>query len=268
MKFYYKLTFALLLLLWISPFIAKAQTPFTTDDADVTDKGKYHFELLDEYDELQKSLYPNLRQNTVTSRFAYGLVKNVEVGADVPVVTIFNAPGTVPRRPLGLSDASFHIKVKLHEEKETSRLPALAAAFYVRVPTGKTSDSLGSGVTNYLLYGVAQKSVTENTKVRLNAGVLFAGNTVIGALGVRTAKGKLFSGGISIVKQYSENLKLGAELVGVVSSDFRLGRGQLQTTFGGNYNLKKNFALDFGVLLGRFPASPRLGGLLGFTVDF
>lgn len=268
MKFCRRLIFALLLLLLNSPLTAEAQTPFTTDDADVTDKGKYHFELLDEYDELQKSLYPNLRQNTATSRFAYGLLKNVEVGIDIPVVTIFNAPGTVPRRPLGLSDASFHVKVKLHEEKETSRMPALAAAFYIRVPTGKSSDALGSGATNYLLYGVAQKSVTEKTKIRLNAGVLFAGNTVIGALGISKAKGKLFSGGVSVVKQYTEKLRLGAELVGVVSGDFRLGRGQLQTTLGGNYNLKKNFALDFGVLLGRFPASPRVGALFGFTVDF
>jgi hypothetical protein len=54
----------------------------------------------------------------------------------------------------------------------------------------------------------------------------------------------------------------------VVSSSFKLSEGQLQATFGGNYNLKKNFALDFGVIIGRFPASPRAGGLLGFTVDF
>jgi len=118
------------------------------------------------------------------------------------------------------------------------------------------SEALGSGITNYLLYGIAQKSITEKTKIRFNADVLFAGNTVIGALGVRTAKGKLFSGGVSVVKQYTEKLRLGAELVGVVSSDFRLGRGQPQTTLGGNYNLKKNFALDFGILAGRFPAKP------------
>jgi hypothetical protein len=147
-------------------------------------------------------------------------------------------------------------------------MPALAAAFYVRLPTGSPSESLGSGVTNYLLYGVAQKSISKRTIVRINAGALFAGNTVIGVIGIRTAKGKLFSGGISGVKQYTEKLRLGAEITSVVSGSFQLSKGQLQTTFGGNYNLKKNLAIDFGVLAGRFPASPRLGGLVGFTVDF
>lgn len=187
---------------------------------------------------------------------------------DAPIVTIFNAQGTIPQRPLGISDTSVHLKAKLCEEKITSRIPALAASFYVRFPTGNSSSALGSGVTNYLLYGVAQKSISEKTKVRLNAGVLFAGNTVTGVLGIRTAKGKLFSGGASIVKQYTEKLKLGVELNSVVSGNFQLSRGQLQTTLGGNYNLRKNFALDFGFLLGRFPASPRVGGLIGFTVDF
>lgn len=107
---------ALALLLWLTPLIARAQTPFTTDDAEVTDKGKFHFEFLNEYDSLQKSLHPSLRQDAATSRFAYGLVKNVEIGVDVPIVTIFNARGTVPQRSFGLSDTSFHVKAKLLEE--------------------------------------------------------------------------------------------------------------------------------------------------------
>ena len=245
-----------------------SQTPFTTDDAEVTDKGKLHFEMLNEYDLLQRSLSPSLRQNTALARLAYGIHKNIEIGLDVPIVTIFNAKGTSPQRPFGLSDTSLHIKIKFHEEKKSSRLPALAAAFYVRLPTGKTSASLGSGVTNYFLYGVAQKSITEKTKIRVNTGILFAGNTVLGALGIRTASGKLFLGGISVVKQYTEKLKLGAEIFTVVSNNFQLSKGQLQTTYGGNYNLKKNFAIDFGFIVGRFPSSPCAGGLLGFTVDF
>lgn len=245
-----------------------SQTPFTTDDAEVTDKGKLHFELLNEYDVLQTSLYPNLRQDVAISRFAYGLIKNVEIGVDVPIVTLFNAAGTIPRRPFGFSDIGAHVKAKLREEKEGSRLPAFAVAFNLRFPTGNAANSLGSGVTNYQLYGVAQKSVSKKTKIRANAGVLFAGNTVVGVLGIRTTKGKLFSGGISVVKQYTDKLKLGAEVTAVASSSFQLSKGQLQSTFGGNYNLKKNFALDFGLIIGHFPASPRVGGLIGFSYDF
>ena len=34
-----------------------AQQPFVTDDADVTDKGKFHFELNNESDTLQNALF-------------------------------------------------------------------------------------------------------------------------------------------------------------------------------------------------------------------
>lgn len=245
-----------------------AQTPFTTDDADVTEKGKLHFELLNETDLLQKSLNPSLRQDSAITRFAYGVGKNMEIGIDIPILAIFNARGTIPSHPFGLSDLGAHVKVKFREEKDESRIPAVAVAFAIRLPTGNSSNSLGSGVTNYQLYGIAQKSVTKKTKLRANAGILFAGNTVIGALGVRTTGGKLFSAGGSAVREFSEKLKLGIELTGVASSNFQLSKGQLQSTLGGNYNLKKNFAVDFGLIIGRFPASPRVGGLIGFTYDF
>lgn len=257
-----------LLLLTAFCLSGSAQTPFVTDDADVTDKGKLHFEVINEYDVLQPALNPNLRQDAAISRFTYGIAKHVEIGVDVPIVAIFNASGTVPQRAFGFSDVGLHVKVKFNEEKEGSRLPSFAAAFSIRFPTGNAANSLGSGITNYQLYGVAQKSITKKVKIRANAGMLFAGNTVFGALGVRSASGKLFSGGISVVKQFNEKLKLGTELVGVASSSFQLSKGQLQSTFGGNYNLKKNLALDFGFIIGRFPASPRVGLLMGFSYDF
>lgn len=247
---------------------SEAQTPFTTDDAEVTDKGKFHLEVLDEYDLLQKALVPSLRQDSALTRVSYGAAKNVELGIDVPVLAIFNAAGTVPQTSFGFSDIAFHIKVKLREEKEGSRMPALAGAFYVRFPTGDASRSLGSGVRNYQFYGVAQKTLTKTTKLRANLGVLLAGNTEFGALGIRRTSGKLFSGGLSFVKQYTDKLRLGAEVTAVASGNLHLSKGQLQTTLGGNYQLNKKLTLDFGFLAGRFPASPRLGGLIGFSYDF
>ena len=245
-----------------------AQTPFTTDDAEVTDKGKLHMEVLNEYDLLQGSLAPALRQNSLLTRVSVGIAKNVEIGVDVPVLTVFNAGGTVPQTPLGLSDIAAHVKIKFNDEKEASRLPAFAGAFYVRFPTGSASRSLGSGVTNYQLYGVAQKSLTTKTKVRANVGMVIAGNTVFGALGIRSVSGKLFSGGVSLVKQYTDKLRLGAEITAVASGNFQLSKGQLQTTLGGGYQLNKKLTFDFGIIAGRFPASPRVGTLLGFSYDF
>ena len=159
---------------------AHAQTPFTTDDAEVTDKGKVHLEVLNEYDLLQRSVAPALRQDSLLTRTALGVAKNVEVGVDVPVLAVFNAAGTIPQRPFGFSDIAVHVKIKFNEEKEDSRIPSFAGAFYVRLPTGNATRSLGSGVRNYQLYGVAQKSLTKKTKLRGNLGIVLAGNTVFG----------------------------------------------------------------------------------------
>jgi hypothetical protein len=248
---------------------AAAQTPFVTDDADVTETGKVHLEFLNEYDVLQRSAEPSLRQNTTLVSVTVGVHKNVEVGVEVPAIIIFNTADTFPRRPLGLSDVGANVKVKLKSEKQGSVLPALGFVFAVRFPTGNTARDLGSGVANYQVYGIAEKSLTKKIKLRGNAGLFLAGNTAEGALGVRTTNnGRLFTGGVSITKQYSERLLLGAELTGVANGSLELSEGQLQTMFGGNYQLTKKLALDAGVVIGRFPASPRFGFLLGFSYDF
>lgn len=59
----YTLIFTLSLLLLVAS-TAEAQQPFVTDDADVTPQGKFHFEFSNESDLLQRSSFPNLRQNT------------------------------------------------------------------------------------------------------------------------------------------------------------------------------------------------------------
>ena len=41
---------AFVMLLWLLLLTAHAQQPFVTDDADVTDKGKWHLQVSDEYD--------------------------------------------------------------------------------------------------------------------------------------------------------------------------------------------------------------------------
>ena len=51
---------ALFVVAW--PAIAAAQQPFSTDDADVTPRGTVHFEAFNEYDWLQPSQAPHLRQ--------------------------------------------------------------------------------------------------------------------------------------------------------------------------------------------------------------
>jgi len=259
---------ALTALLFVLPSAVHAQLPFFTDDADTTGKGKFHFEFFDEQDVLPRALYPAKRQNTANFKLNYGLTKSIELDADVPLLTIYNSKASLSGNATGIGDTEFGVKYNFHREQERSRMPALTAAFYVEAPTGSTAKQLGAGVTDYFLYGVAQKSLTRRMKLRTNAGILFAGNTATGLVGIRTTKGKVFTGNAPLVRDFTPKLKLGAEMFGGFTSNFELSKGQLETQFGGSYALRENLALVFGVVGGRFVASPRVGALLGFAYDF
>lgn len=256
----------ILFLLCATQTPARAQQPFATDDADVTPKGKLHFEFSNEYDLLQRSLFPARAQNTADAELDYGLLEGVEVGVESPLIVIRNARGVAPAA-FGVGDTNLSVKYNFLKEREGSRWPALAASLNVELPTGDPARQLGSGLTDVWLYGIAQKSVSDRTKARLNGGILFTGNATTGVIGIKT-RGRVYTGAASFVRQFTHRLDLGAELFGAVSANFRLNRGQLQTQVGGNYALHKNFTLDFGLTAGRFAASPRLGAQLGLSKDF
>ena len=245
-----------------------AQLPFYTDDADTTAKGKFHLELSNEHDWLQESSLPARRQNTSVFTLNYGLTDRIELGINAPLIKIFNDRASLLGNATGIGDMQFGVKVRLLEECEGSRRPAAAVVFYLEAPTGSTRKQIGSGLVDYWLYGVLQKSLTQRTTGRLNGGVLFAGNSSTGLIGISGARGQVFTGNGSLVRQFTSQLRLGAELFGAVTNNFDLSRGQLVAQVGGGYAVAENFELTFGVLGGRFPASPRLGFQVGFAYDF
>lgn len=247
---------------------AYGQLPFYTDDADITDKGKFHLELSNEHDWLQRSSLPGKRQNTSVFTLNYGLTDRIELGVDAPLIKIFNVRDSQLGNPSGIGDLQFGMKVKLFEEREESSFPAVSLAFYVEAPTGSTKKRIGSGLTDYWVYGVLQKSFTKRTVGRSNGGILFAGNTSTGLVGIQTTRGQVFTGNGSLVRDFTRKLKLGVEVFGGVANKFSLSRGQLETQIGGNYSVRDDFELIFGVLGGWFPGSPRVGVQVGFTYDF
>lgn len=259
--------FLLLMLLPLTT-AAHAQIPFYTDDADTTEKGKVHVEFFNEHDLLQKSAYPARRQNTDNFTINYGLTERIELGVNFPVLTIVNARAAATGNAAGVGDTQFGVKYRFLDEREGARLPAMAVVFYIEAPTGDAGKQLGSGLTDYWLYGVAQKSLTKRTKGRLNGGILFSGNSSTGLIGIRTTRGQVFTGNGSLVRDFTGKLNLGVELFGAVTNNFQLSKGQLTAQAGGNYALSKNLAFTFGVLGGRFSASPRAGLHLGLAYDF
>ena len=147
-------------------------------------------------------------------------------------------------------------------------MPALGVVFYVEAPAGSVKKGTGSGLYDYWLYGIVQKSITKKTKVRLNGGVLFSGDDSTGLIGIKAERGHVYTGNASLVRNFNDKWTLGIEVFGAVTGNFKLNRGQLTTQIGGNYAFNEKFSLAFGVLTGRFSASPRAGALLGFAYDF
>jgi hypothetical protein len=242
-----------------------AQLPFYTDDTSVTERGKWHFEFFDEYDALQLQ-YPNQNQNTANFKLNYGLPHNLEVDVDSPYLSIYRTAGN--QASTGVGDTNLGIKMNFRKESPGSRLPALAASFYIELPTGDVSQELGSGLEDYWLNLIAQKSLSPKTRVTGNFGYLFAGNTSTGAIGTQTTRGHVFPGGLSLLHDFSPSLTLGAEIFAAYDESGSLGKSQFQTMVGGQYAVRKGLSFCFGILGGKYVASPRLGGQIGFAIDF
>ena len=258
---------ALLLLLALNSHCV-AQLPFYTDDTDTTPKGKFHLEIYNEHDVLQKSAYPTKRQNTLVFTLNYGITDKLELDVNAPWLALINSRTVSPLDVTGVGDTQFGLKYNFLSEREGSKRPALALVFYVEAPTGNAKEQLGSGLVDYWLYGVIQKSLTKKTKGRLNGGVLFSGNNSTGLIGIETQHGQVYTGNGSIVRDITDRLQLGVEVFGAVTSSFALNRGQLTTQLGGDYALTKKLTLSFGFLGGKFAASPRVGAQVGFAYDF
>jgi len=71
-----------------------------------------------------------------------------------------------------------------------------------------------------------------------------------------------------VVKQFTRKLDLGFEVTGALTKNFQLGKGQLQTLIGGNYSVNRKMTFDFGVVAGKYAASPRAGVQLGVSIDW
>ena len=242
-----------------------SQLPFYTDDPAVTEQGKCHFEFFNEFDALQHPQYPSLKQNTANYKLNYGLPYNLELDVDTPYLAIFRALG---RSSSGGGDTNLGVKWNFHKESQLSRMPALGASLYVEFPTGDSRQQLGSGLTDYWLNFIGQKSLSAKSRVTANIGYLFAGNTSTGAVGITTTRGHVYTGGLSILHDFTARLTLGGELYGGFTKNGDLARSQLQALVGGQYALRNGLSLAFGLLGGKYIASPRIGGQIGFSVDF
>ncbi|HYK40823.1 MAG TPA: transporter [Thermoanaerobaculia bacterium] len=243
---------------------AAAQQPFLTDDTEVTPAHEFHFEYANSYVALSRNANPDLRQDTNNFVIQFGLLNNLEANVDFPLIYIARDRGSQVGSAFGLGDVDFGLKWKLVSETPGEPHPGFTVSGFAELPTGNVSKQLGSGFTDYSVNTILQKSVTETFVLHVNAGLQFSGNTLTGAVGIRTP-GRIYSAGISAAKEVSPTLKLGIDLNGAeIHTSSSLDR-QLQLTVGGNLEIAKGHSFDFAVLAG-WSSAPRIGLLLGISL--
>ena len=252
-----------MLALSVAAASARAQQPFVSDDAEVTPKGRWHFEYFNEFAVLAKNAGPDLRQDTNNLVVQYGLARGLEVNVDFPLLYIGRARSSPLGSAFGLGDMDFAAKYEVVRENPTGLRPAFTAVVAVEVPTGKASTQLGSGYTDVVFNTVMQKTIAEATALHLNVGYQLSGNTLTGAIGIRTP-GRILTGGLSVARDVSPSLTLGADLNGAEIRTDQTRDRQLQLTVGGSFSFRKDATFDFAVLTGLYD-SPRIGVLLGMS---
>ncbi len=243
-----------------------AQMPFYTDNSDVTDRGTLHFEFFDEYDGLQSAQYPDLRQNTFNYKVNYGLPHGLELDFDAPILSIHRTDGS--KNSTGPGDTDMGIKWNFRKDARPFSAPDLSASLYIEFPTGNVQQELGSGLRDYWLNSIAQEPLSDKTRIDANFGFLFAGNTSTGVLGIQTTRGHVYTGGLSLQHDFTPRLTLGTEVYGGVADNKGLGKDQLQGLAGGCYQLNSRIGVTFAMLGGSHIASPKIGGQVGFEIDF
>ena len=242
---------------------ASAQAPFLTDDAEVTERGHWNFEYFNEYAVLPRSAFPDHWQEWNNFIVQYGLLQNLELDVDFPILLINRYSHAALPDAFGFGDFDFAAKYKFFEEDPDGWRPGFAATFAVEVPSGDPATQLGSGFTDFVWNTIAQRHLSETVLLHLNVGYQSNGNTLTGAIGIRTP-GKIVSEGFSVHVNVSPTLLLGADINGAQIRTAHKTDRQLQFTLGGIYTLSSKTNLTFAALTGWYD-SPKGGVQVGVT---
>jgi hypothetical protein len=220
-----------------------------------------------EWDKLRLSARPNLTQTVFDAELGYGLAPRLEVSVDVPVIGLsVETPDSATgrnRRVVGIGDMAIAAKYRLTRSPDATH--AFAASFLVEVPTGSPARGLGSSLVDTGVTLGSQHRLTQSLTLRVNGGIVAAGNTQVGALGIRQ-RGTILTAGTSLVAAVSRRVALGVEAVGAWSQHDTLGASFVGWQLGGNILLRPGVTLDWGAIGGRSDASPALALQVGCSI--
>ncbi len=200
------------------------------------------------------------------SRSTSGLPHNLELDLDAPYLTIQRTAGNQPSS--GMGDTNMGIKWAFHKESKGSRLPALVPVSTPNSPPETPSSNSARDWPTIGSISSRKSPLSEKTRITGNLGILFAGNTSTGVLGIQNTRGQVYTGGLSMLHDFSSRLTLGAELYGGYAEKDNLGKSNFRPWVAVNTPFAMDCQFCFGLLGGKYVASPQIGGQIGFAVDF
>lgn len=244
--------------------VARAQQPFVVDDADVTPARVWHLEVSNQIDGLRRSARPARWQNALEWEVDYGLLDRLEVGVVVPLLTIGYASDDPRGTDSGVGDTTFGLKYRFSSSADTRHV--FGGSLSLELPSGDRARQLGSGLVDYGVNGIWQFQIDERWTLRSNAGVVLAGNTQTGVVGIRE-RGAVLTGGSSLVAAVSDRVQLGGEFTFAWSPKATLAGSLVAWQTGGNFVVRKGMTLDLALSGGWHDASPRIGLQVGTSID-
>lgn len=158
-------------------------------------------------------------------------------------------------RETGIGDT--RAGVQLVAVKETEEHPALAFAYYAKLPSASTAKGLGTGRVDHKILLLLSKKIGE-TDVDFNSAYLIVG---------REGEAGWVTGGqaaISITREFENNFGLQAELSGQ-SKDDALPPG-VYALGAMTYKANRRLVFDTGLRFGLNHDAPRVGVFAGLTV--
>ncbi|HEX3101784.1 MAG TPA: transporter [Pyrinomonadaceae bacterium] len=184
-------------------------------------------------------------------RFAVSRRILVELDADAP----YSLKDTNGERITGVGDTQLGVQVVL--QHETRSHPALAIAYYIKLPTASADRGLGSGRADHSFFGMVSKNIGKTT-VDLNAIYVLAGRT--------SEKGHDSSGILAVAASRNLTKRFGiqGELSGLTRNDAQ--PGAMAGIGAVTYQISRRAVVDSGFRVGLTPDTARTGFFAGITV--
>jgi hypothetical protein len=163
-------------------------------------------------------------------------------------------------RTIGVGDTQLGLQgVVLHE---TPNHPALAFAYYIKLPSASVAKNLGTGRVDHSFITLVSKKVSKTT-VDFNAFYLLAGR--------QNESGHASSGqaALAFSRNVSEKTGVQGELSGQSRNDMQ--SGEVFALGAATYQLNRRAVFDAGMRFGLNAAAPRFGVFAGVTfgvIDF